>query len=271
MKAYSLIRPQPWYRREAFETGLKAAGYEVIQGTPVRPEPDDVLLIWNRYGDKHDIANRFEAAGAKVLVAENGYLGKGGSTPKFDVHPHGPGPDDYYALAVGGHNGSGRWPAGSAKRWDALEIELKPRCEDGEKILVCPSRVFGRPDMTMPFDWVKRVTAELKAINITGLSIIVREHPGNDRPQRSLSEDLKGAIGVVIWASSAGIHALISGVDVIAYAPYWIMNPEGHQGIPWTKHFARGVPADFHRLASAQWTVREIESGEPFEALKAVA
>lgn len=265
MKAYSLIRPQPWYRREAFETGLKAAGYEVINGTPAHPEPDDVLLIWNRYGDKHEIANRFEAAGAKVLVAENGYLGKGGSTPKFDVHPHGPGPDDYYALAIGGHNGSGRWPAGSAKRWDALEIDLKPWCRGGKYVLVCPSRPFGSPEMTMPFDWVNQIVKIHRSLST--LPVVVRDHPGNDRPKRPIAADLVDAESVVIWASSAGLHASLAGVPVFVSAPHWILMPEETLD-------SMVMPGDlqaFHRLASAQWTVREIESGEPFEALKAVA
>jgi hypothetical protein len=106
LKAYCLIRTQPHYRHEAFVAGLKRCGYDVhlsYARWPVRP--GDVLVIWNRYGETERIADGFEAAGGTVLVAENGYIGRGGGTPK---HTNGPG-NHYYALARHAHNGRGRW------------------------------------------------------------------------------------------------------------------------------------------------------------------
>ena len=38
-------------------------------------KPDDILIIWNRYGKNDEYARQFEAAGATVLIAENGYIG----------------------------------------------------------------------------------------------------------------------------------------------------------------------------------------------------
>jgi hypothetical protein len=77
-----LIRDQPWYRRDVFISGLRKAGHEVLTKQPAQFSPDTLLVIWNRYSSTHDIANSVEAAGGKVLVAENGYLGRGGSSPK---------------------------------------------------------------------------------------------------------------------------------------------------------------------------------------------
>ena len=113
MRAYCLIREQPWYRREAFTKGLKAAGY-TLDSSPPKGRPGDVLLQWNRYWGGHDQATRFEAEGGVVLVAENGYLNADGSSPKFAVHPHGPKPTDYYAIGLGFHNDHTRVMAGES-------------------------------------------------------------------------------------------------------------------------------------------------------------
>lgn len=284
MRAFCLIRDQPWYRRQAFEAGLKAAGYQLQAGHPERTAPGDVLVIWNRYHDRHELATRFEAQGGTVIVAENGYLGRGGSTPKFDVHPGGPTADSYYAIAVGGHNGSGLKAPESPERWAALGVELQPWRSnsppagggvahgagvvgDNRHVLVCPSRSFGRPDMTMPKDWVQRTVAELR--KFTKRPIRVREHPENNRPARPLSEDLAGAHAVVIWASSAGIHALVAGIPVFRTAPHWILKgaDSTELGAIESPPLPDRLPA-FHRLSAAQWAVREIESGEPFRRLR---
>lgn len=277
MKAYCLIRPQPHYRREAFLTGLRMAGLEVRNGPPASVDRDTVVLMWNRYGDNHLLASRVEAAGGTVLVAENGYIGRGGGTPKFDLH-EGVEPGHYYALAIGGHNGSGQWLQGGEDRLAALDLQLKPWREGGDYILVCPSRNFGRPDMLMPSGWVQQVSRALR--QVTRLPIRVREHPGNSRPQRELDEDLQGAVAVVIWASSAGVHALAQGVPVICGAPWWICKGAAFSGFDRVQLLAD--PADagrfgrimryarqgaFERLAWAQWTVDEIAGGEPFDHL----
>ena len=161
MRAYSQVRDAPFYRRQAFEQGLRNVGYEVLRRYPERGRPGDVLLLWNRYAGNHEIAARFEREGGKVLVAENGYLGRGGTSPKFDVHPGGPKPWHYYALAEGYHNGMGRWPAGGPDRFHALEVPLKPWRTDGDHILICPNRSFGVGGQVMHPDWDRRVAARL--------------------------------------------------------------------------------------------------------------
>jgi len=274
LKAYCLIRPQPHYRREAFQTGLRMAGLDVRNGPPANVGRDTVVLMWNRYGDNHLLASRVEAAGGTVLVAENGYINRGGGTPKFDLH-EGVEPGHYYALAIGGHNGSGQWPQGGEDRLAALDLQLKPWREGGDYILVCPSRNFGQPDMLMPSGWLQQTIARLRKVN--RLPIRVREHPGNSRPPRGLDEELQGAAAVVIWASSAGVHALAQGVPVAAYAPHWIAKLAAFDDVT-EMMTLYGRPdvmeklenyrrAAFERLAWAQWTVDEIAGGEPFDHL----
>lgn len=270
MRAYSLIRPGPIYRREAFDAGLKAAGLDLRKGSPMHGDKCDVLVIWNRYGDNHNLACRVEAGGGRVIVAENGYVGR-------DANGH-----QLYAIAEGGHNGSGKWPdrAGGSwlaetetygARWRALGIELGRIQSGGKHILVCPNRSFGRPDFIMPTDWAERTAEHLK--KFTDRPIRIRPHPGNwqsNPPKVPLSADLEGAHAMVIWASSAGVHALVAGVQVICTAPFWILKGAAPGRIEEVDQISIGErePA-FERLAWAQWTLAEISSGEPFKRLLA--
>lgn len=266
MKAYCLIREQPWYRRDAFVSGLKAAGLEVQCKQPTVYEKDMVLVIWNRYMQTHELALRVELAGGKVIVAENGYIGAGGSSPKFDVHPQGPKPSDYYALSLGFHNTDTLVRVGASDRFKELGIDLKPWRTEGEYILVCPNRSFGVGDRMMHPDWDMRAAASIR--KHTQYPVRVRKHPGNSAPKHSLAEDLAGALAVVIWSSSCGVHALAAGIPVVCEAPYWICKQAALENMG--QLIRGGVVnrrAAFERLAWAQWTCEEIASGKPFSHL----
>jgi hypothetical protein len=272
MKAYCMIREAPWYRREAFASGLKAAGYEVSLGNAERAKPGDVLVIWNRYAGYHAMAVQFEREGGTVIVAENGYISAGGSSPKFDVHPHGPKPTDYYAISKHGHNGSGKWPVGGGERWAALGIELKPWRTDGDYILVCGQRGIGSPTMASPADW--HVGAAERIRKATKRPVRIRLHPGNNAPKVPLEHDLAGASACVIWSSGSGVKSLVAGIPTYYDAPHWIcqggamrLRDAGDFETPLRDDAAR--LAALERMAWAQWTVTEIQSGEPFRKLLA--
>jgi len=259
-----MIREAPWYRRDVFARGLQAAGYEVINGSPSRGQPGDVLLIWNRYGHVHETASKLERDGVKVIVAENGYLGYLGTSPKFDVHPGGPKPHHYYSLALGWHNGRGSWKVGGVERFNALGVMLEPMRKDGKHVLVCPNRSFGVGEQIMPTAWADQCAERLR--KQTNREVRIRRHPGNNAPQRPLSEDLKDAWAVYVWSSGAGVHALLAGIPTFCEAPYWILKGAA----------ARGSVEDpvmpirdehFVSMAWAQWTCDEIASGLPFRHL----
>src|SRR3990167_7010375 len=110
--AYLMIRPGLAYRSEAFAAGLKAAGYDVLIRMPPSGDvsADTVLVTWNRSVHCAAAADSVERRGGRVLVSENGYLGKGA-----DGYP-------LYAMARGHHCGAGQWPEGDAARWDNLGI-----------------------------------------------------------------------------------------------------------------------------------------------------
>lgn len=270
-RAWCMIREAPWYRREAFTSGLKAAGFEVIGRAPDRPAGrHEVLVIWNRYGGVHETASRFEREGGTVIVAENGYLSAGGSAPKFDVHPQGPKPGDYYALSLHGHNGSGRWPEGGPERWQALGIELRPwQRNEGGHILVAGQRGIGSPLMASPVDWHEHARARIQ--KATKRPVKVRLHPGNNAPKVPLSDDLRGAWACVVWSSGSGVKALTLGIPVFYDAPHWICSPgavhmkNANYDAPLCDDAARLRALE--RMAWAQWTVAEIQSGEPFRRL----
>lgn len=271
MRAYVMVRERPCYRRDAFVNGLRSAGHEVHVKPPERYDLETLLVVWNRYDYWHHIAQQVERHRGRVLVAENGYVSRGGGTPKFDVYTDSGGQQEhYYAIAEGWHNGGGRWSSGGPERWKALGIELKPwrKEHEGDYVLVCPNRSFGIPGRMMPHDWPERAVAKLR--KETASAVRLRPHPGNDRPKRSLEEDLAGAKAVVIWSSSAGVHALIAGIPVVCAAPYWICKDATFSSLKQLQVLGCGLAdreAALRRMAWAQWTVAEIATGEPFRRL----
>ena len=256
-RAFVAIRPLEYYRREAFIEGLQRCGYEISIGAPNRSDPDTVYVCWNRYREWHDAATQVEKAGGRVIVAENGYVG--------GRHDGG----DHYAVALGGHNGSGSWKVGGRERWDALSIDLKPWRWRGGYILVCPNRPFGRPDIVMPPSWHRDVTRRLE--KVTRREIRVRPHPGNSKPNIPLADDLANACAVVVWSSSVGIRALIEGIPVIAESPRWVCKtatePLGVAGIESPSFDDARRERAMIEMSWAQWSLAEIAGGEPFRLL----
>ena len=259
--AYNLTRREVHYRHDAFSAGLAAAGYQVREGAQPQGRPGDVLVVWNRYGHYHEAASRFEAGGGTVIVAENGYLAPGGGSP------HGLNPRTWFALGRGAHNDSTAVPEGGPERWTALGVDLKPWRRDGRHVLVCPNRSFGTPGRIMPPDWGNDVCRRLA--KLTKREIRLRAHPGNDAPKKPLAEDLRDCWAMVIWASSAGVHALVAGIPVICESPKWICKPAS-----WFLAEIENPPQPdrlgaMQRLAWAQWSVAEIAAGTAFRRLLA--
>jgi hypothetical protein len=263
MRAWVLIREAIWYRKRAFINGLKACGFEVLTSGP-RGGSGNVLVQWNRYGPNNGLASLFEREGGQVLVAENGYLGRGGGTPKFEVYPKGAEAGHYYALGLGFHNDAERVIPGGPERFAALGVELKPWRADGNHVLVCPNRSFGVPGRMMPPDWPEKAAARLR--KQTRREVRVRLHPGNDAPRRPLSEDLKGCWAVVVWSSSVAVHSLAAGVPTYIEAPYQILKGAGAMGPVDCPSMPERL-THFERMACGQFRIEEIESGAPFRHL----
>jgi len=249
-RALSLLRDSQHYRADAFASGLRAQGFEVVE-TLSHPGPDDVLLVWNRSGARDTQARRFEAAGARVVVAENGYLGKDWRG------------DKWFALALGHHCGAGAWPDGGPQRWDALDVELEPWRDSGTQTLVLEQRGIGEPGIASPAGWADSVATLMHGR--------VRRHPGAGPVAVTLRDDLADVCQVVTWASGAALLALTMGVPVFYGFPRWIGAPAARSMFTFKSMEPRRDDearlAMFRRLAWAQWTLAEIESGYAFERL----
>lgn len=244
--AVNMLRPDLVYRRTAFDTGLKNAGY-VLKNDGHVPRKGDALLIWNRYSMFHERAKRFEQAGASVFVAEHGYLGKNWNG------------SDWFALARGHHNGLGFWRDCGPERWASWRVPLAPWRTGGSEIVLLPQRGIGEPGVRMELDWLSKASAAYPRARI-------RPHPGLDKTPKPLEEDLAKASHVVTWGSGAAIKALLLGIPVLYGLKGWIGAPAaapiGNEPVKPDR-----IPM-FQRLAWAQWTLDEITTGVPYGLLR---
>lgn len=258
-RAICLIRPQPHYRRDAFATGLAACGYQVVF-EPSRPLASDVLVIWNRYGANEERAAKWEAAGARVIVVENGYLGRDGAGRQL------------YALALFGHNGEGRWPVDEGDPPERPPAPPSAPWREGRPeapLIILAQRGIGSAAMASPLRWHEEAARELR--RLTRRAIRVRRHPSmGGPPLPPLEQDIADAWACVIWASSGGVRALVAGIPVFYAAPHWICAQAARRGFdrleePLCSDELRA--AALRRMAWAQWTVDEIASGAPIRRL----
>lgn len=250
--AYCMVRENIARRHAVFVEGLVAAGYAVSCRAPDRaPRSGDALLIWNRRGYEEQVADKFEAAGGTVFVAEEAYVRR----------------DAFYALARGYHNGGGKELVQDPGRVERLGVEPAPWRSDGGHILVCLNRSIGPRAALMPPDWGERTAEALR--KATGRKVRVRPHPRHvkDPDGTPLLEDLAGAWACVIWWSAAGVAALLAGIPVVYRAPWWIGAAAAGRELGQVASPMLGDRAAvLRRIANAQFTPAEIASGAPFIA-----
>lgn len=257
MIAWLALRDGVHYRRAAFAQGLQRAGYRVEQRLPDLPGPRDVLVIWNRYGDSARAADLFESRGLQVLVAENGYLGNEFAGRRW------------YAIARSQHNGAGTWDDRGPERWDALRVSFGTWRGDGGETVLLPQRGIGPSGVAMPRSWEGESRRLFRA---TGIGTRTRPHPGQS-VAKPLEDDLARATLAVTWGSGAALKALLWGIPVAYSMPKWIgagaalpLHSLLRESAPPVRDDARRLVM-FRRLAWAQWTLEEIQAGEPFAAL----
>jgi hypothetical protein len=251
VRALIRIRKEPYYRRAAFEAGLKRVGFQLAES--LKPEgPDDWLVLWNRKaGTDEQQADAWEARGGTVIVAENGYLAKVEKT--------------VYAISVHGHNGSGWFPAEAEDRFTPLGFPLKPWRKGGTEIVLRTQRGIGSVLMASPTNWIAQTVARLKVR--PGLPIRVIPHPGNHPPKVPPEQDLRKADVFVTWASAMGVRALIEGIPVFYGAPHWICEKGATPLIRWPLAEIDSRESALHKMAHGQWHFDEIATGEPFKRI----
>lgn len=245
-RAWIALKEMPHYRRDAFAEGVKRIGYQPEFGLTQRPGPQDLLVIWNRYGASASAAAVFEREGLPVLVAENGYLGNEFAGSRW------------YAISKNFHNGAGSWPHYGSSRWDSLEVELQPFRLSGEELVLLPQRGIGSEGVAMPRSW------ELYAAQRSGGRL--RPHPGL-RSCIPLEQDLAKAYAVYTWGSGAALKALVWGIPVYADMSNWIGASAAARFGEEANRSELARLEMFRRLAWAMWTLEEIESGAALDLL----
>lgn len=255
MRVASTILQRPPYNGHIMLDVMVGLGYEKVLEPLASPTADDVLLIWNRgiINDQH--ARRYEAAGASVIVLENGYFGRewrGGL---------------WYAMARSQHNGAGSWVCGGEERFQSFGIGLLPWRERGDDIVILAQRGMGSPITREPIGWPERTQEELQ--KRTTRQVRIRKHPGKGPYEpAALANDIMHAHACVTWASSAGLKSIQMGVPVFYGMPKWIGSTAA---LPLVAELENTYTGDripmFSDLAWAMWTLEEIKTGEPFERL----
>jgi hypothetical protein len=242
-RAYLKIRPEPFYRRDAFEQGLKRLGY-TFESRLFRPESrDDLYIAWNvKAGSEEQDALWFERCGGTFITTENGYLQKVDKT--------------HYAISTHGHNGSGWFPWDPREdRFSRLGFPIHERRHfGGQGTIVIGQRGIGSSLMRSPPGWGERTARSCNGR--------LRVHPGVTKPRVAIADDLARADTCMIWSSACGVLALTMGLVVTYSAPRWIC--EGGAGLVSDEEKRIAL----HRMAHAQWAVSEIAAGEPFARMR---
>lgn len=257
--AYVSVLKRPPYHGDRMEAGLRRLGYDVLPAKPGRIMAGDVLLIWNRYPREEVLASAYERAGASVIVVENGYFGR-----NFNGA-------EWYAMALGQHNGCGILPPPSSHRWASLGVDLDGWRLGGREIVILASRNLGSPSVREPVGWAEKTASRLR--RVVNKHVRIRRHPGPQAQclDASLADDLIDAWAAVTWGSGAGLKALTLGVPVFHGLPRWIGRRAARQIeaclTPNDTRFTGDRRPMFHQIASAMWSIGEIESGEAFRCL----
>lgn len=244
-------------RSQAFVEGCSRLGFDVNLGSPVsRLRHDDLGVVWNLTGRSNHAAQMAREGGGALIVAENGYTGT-------DQNGH-----QYYALALDGHCGSGRWYAPDDSRLQILDIDFKPwRQTTTRRALIAEQRGIGSPLMRSPAHFGATMTRELAKRGYNGF---VRPHPGANKDANGpLLESLEDKDCLVVWSSNCATEALINGIPTYYNAPHIITAGAAAKFATLDNHNftdeARRIA--FSRLAWAQWTLEEIADGVALDTL----
>lgn len=236
------------HKIECFISGLEAIGYEIANGEIYQPEKNDVLVVWNRKSSNIEKVERFERAGAKVIVAENGYIGVDDNGARL------------VALALSHHLGKGRWFIGEEPRHQNHNFVVKPWRAPGEEVVILAQRGIGAAtDLAWAEQLLEKLTKQ------TQRPVRLRPHPGKNPPD--IEPDLDNAYAVITYASAAAIKAIAYGVPAFYLMENWVGALGAAYGADLEKPFKGDRTAMFHRIGWAQWTVDEVSSGKAFEGI----
>ncbi len=236
------------HKVEIFESGLEAIDYTITHGDIYEPKADDILVVWNRKSSNIDKVTRFEKAGCKVIVAENGYIGTDARGGRL------------ISLALSHHLGKGQWFVGRERRHLQHNFEVMPWRFGGEEIVVLAQRGIGEATDLM---WAEMLCQKLQ--KSTNRPVRLRPHPGKE--WTPLEPDLLNAHAVITWASAAAVKAIAFGVPAFYLMPNWVGALAATYGTDIEKPFLGDREPMFHSIGWAQWTNKEIADGSAFAGI----
>src|SRR5690554_1980529 len=240
----------------AVVAGFQAIGHKAVICTAkyFDGETEDfglVVVVGEHSG--HKVAKAYKAIGAPVLTMDWGYFKRVNSRDE-----HGTG---HWQVGVGGLN---RLPefACPPDRFEALGIAVAERGGNPDGYVLVCGQVPGDAAHGLGYEgytsWLRDVLSRYP-------DAVYRPHPAGaplfSYPRTDtgpLADALAGARQVVTYNSNVGHDALLAGVPVIA---------EGRAA--YAELCGEELPsladrlAYFHRAAHGQWTVAEMETGEP--------
>lgn len=224
-----------------------------------------MVVIWNKTGRSAQAIRLARQGGAAVIVAENGYHG----TDENGIQR--------YALALDGHNGSGRWFGPDRSRLESLNIDFRPPITSMEMpVVIAGQRGIGSMSMRSPPNFHDKMSALL---NHYGMTVRVRHHPGSSLNiiPPPMADELADCSAMVVWSSNCATSALIGGIPTFYAAP---AIATAGAAKPYKSEFGIDLQNliapirhddafmdGFGRMAWAQWTIAELTSGIPFQHL----
>lgn len=238
------------HKADLLKTGLNSAGYKVVSENK-KPSTEDVLVAWNRKSNNEGRIRFYEEAGAKVLIAENGYIGRDSNGHKL------------ISLAHNHHLGLGKWLIGKEERYKNHNFNIEPWRVAGEDIVLLAQRGIGN---SKRLEWYMELADKIR--KKTTRKVRIRKHPGkNPTP---LFPDIDNAHAVVTYSSAAALSALAYGVPVFYLMKGWIGAGACKHGIEDLENPLRAArDLTFHRIGWAQWTVEEIINGQAIREVMA--
>lgn len=253
-----LNMPKTSYIMGPVVEGLKRHGHLVVmRESSEYPRDDeeeaDILAVW---GDWHGAQQILADCGKKrwqMLHVDNGYLRRG--------HYQG-----YYGISWNDRQcGMYMWDRDfPPDRFQRLGEEIKPWKTNGESVAVLgfsrkQGQVIGLPYMEWLAETVKEVRRHTKRRVISRPKL----YNGSDVRSFFQKEDVFAVVGLF---TKAMVMALLDGIPVFPLAPC-AASSMGLADLkkvdsPWYPDNCKDF---FSRLAYHQWTLKELERGEPWE------
>ena len=271
-RPYLIVGPDNWVSLAAYAAGLSHVGRSAIWRAPGRMDLDQinpaaVVVDGMRIG--RALRPLCRSRGIPLLVIDNGFLRR--------VHTASDNATGHFYLGLDGL----AWAPAIAPdrtRFDALGLEIAQRQDLASRVALLAGQVPGDASHGFGSERLAIEYANLTAsLQRAGWSVRFRWHPLGFQPPPpgaepsppalySLREEIDQAGLIVTLNSNAGLDALMQGAPVATTMP----SHYGRLAYRWpiARRFIRPPNADAvrvlcERLAWAQWTLKELQSGLP--------